>query len=451
VIVWDLIKRYKLHSDKPDYAGAFAELKNKKSILLQWTQNAIACKVHYLKKAPKEIISKSSRFMWSSEEKRDLMIVVDKYKKYNPDGQLDIVAITKEIRVNYPSMSSRSNWAIHDKIHRMLGGNDPDGKTWNIWSEQEVEELKILFKKHYCPTTGRVNYNAMIADAKRRKMDIAWRGKSMLQAKIRDMDLKGLDRKDNVQKQSTSNEDSDDETPLIPMNNAREWTREEDDVLYQACKKHEKYKYGEDGFIGRVMDELKAGPAAGRTKYAVKNRIYGKQWRFPSVLERQTEAQVFDPNKVMEGVNKSAKEMIGETVRAWWEADQHWYLAELINFKVINGKLHAEIKWEDGDTTDTIKDFADQIMVMHHVKGPRKYQDDMSKKRNATQAGLQPAGRKKAVARVIPNEGHRELETAPRAEPKNGERASKITARERMTDINYDEQSDEGEVVADGV
>ena len=199
----------------------------------------------------------------------------------------------------------------------------------------------------------------MIADAKRRKMDIAWRGKSMLQAKIRDMDLKGLDRKDNVQKQSTSNEDSDDETPLIPMNNAREWTREEDDVLYQACKKHEKYKYGEDGFIGRVMDELKAGPAAGRTKYAVKNRIYGKQWRYPS-----------------------------------------------------------------------------------------KSEDDMSKKRNATQAGLQPGGRKKAVARVIPNEGHRELETAPRAEPKNGERASKITARERMTDINYDEQSDEGEVVA---
>ena len=119
--------------------------------------------------------------------------------------------------------------------------------------------------------------------------------------------------------------------------------------------------------------------------------------------------------------------------RAWWEADQHWYLAEIINFKVINGKLHAEITWDHGDTTDTMKDFAEQIMVMHHVKGPRKYQDDMSKKRNATQAGLPPAGRKKAVARVIPNDG---------------ERASKITARERMTDINYDEQSDEGEVVA---
>ena len=93
----------------------------------------------------------------------------------------------------------------------------------------------------------------------------------------------------------------------------------------------------------------------------------------------------------------------------------------------------AKVTWEDGDTTDTMKDFAEQIMVMHHVKGPRKYQDDMSKKRNATQAGLPPAGRKKAVARVIPNDG---------------ERASKITARERMTDINYDEQSDEGEVVA---
>ena len=81
----------------------------------------------------------------------------------------------------------------------------------------------------------------------------------------------------------------------------------------------------------------------------------------------------------------------------------------------------------------------------------RKYQDDMSKKRSATQAGLQPGGRKKAVARVIPNEGHRASETAPRAEPKKGERASKTAARERMTDINYDEQSDEGEVVADGV
>ena len=49
---------------------------------------------------------------------------------------------------------------------------------------------------------------------------------------------------------------------------------------------------------------------------------------------------------------------------------------------------------------------------------------------------------------LAPNEGHRELETAPRVVPNNGERASKITARERMTDINYDEQSDEGEVVA---
>ena len=77
----------------------------------------------------------------------------------------------------------------------------------------------------------------------------------------------------------------------------------------------------------------------------------------------------------------------------------------------------------------------------------RKYQDDMPKKRNATQAGLQPGGRKKAQAKVIPYEGHRELETAPRVVPNNGERASKITARERMTDINYDEQSDEGEVV----
>ena len=171
---------------------------------------------------------------------------------------------------------------------------------------------------------------------------------------------------------------------------------------------------------------------------------------------------------------------------AWWEADQHWYLAEIINFKVINGKLHAKVKWKDGDTTDTMIDFADQIMVMHHVKGPadkqwhylvkcmwtdgyldkgyekihadkiplnllQKYQADMSKKRNATQAGLQPGGRKKAQAKVIPYEGHRELETAPRAEPKKGQRASKTTARETLTDPNYDEQSDEGEVVADGV
>ena len=81
----------------------------------------------------------------------------------------------------------------------------------------------------------------------------------------------------------------------------------------------------------------------------------------------------------------------------------------------------------------------------------QKYQADMSKKRNATQAGLQPGGRKKAVARVIPNEGHRASETAPRAEPKKGQRASKTTARETLTDPNYDEQSDEGEVVADGV
>ena len=32
-----------------------------------------------------------------------------------------------------------------------------------------------------------------------------------------------------------------------------------------------------------------------------------------------------------------------------------------------------------------------------------------------------------------------------------GQRASKTTARETLTDPNYDEQSDEGEVVADGV
>ena len=435
-VLWDLIKRYKLHGNKPDYTGAFAELKNKKSILLHRTHKAIASKVYYLKEAPKKTMSKSLRLIWSSEEKRDLMIVLDKYRKYNTGGQLNIKAITKEIRDKYPSLSSRTDWAINDKIHRLLEGNDPDGKTWTVWSEQEVDELKILFKKHYCPRVGRVDYNKMLADAKRRKMDIVWRGKQMLQAKIRDMNLRDLYRKDDVHQQSTSKEDPDDDEPLIYMNNAKEWTREEDDALYQACVKHENCKYGENGFIKSVMNELKGGPVANRTRYAVKNRIYGRQYRFPSTHKRQNETQVVDFDKVMEGMNKSAKEMIGETVWAWWEADQHWYLAEIINFKVINGKLHAEITWEDGDTTDTMKDFAEQIMVMHHVKGPRKYQDDMSKKRNATQAGLPPAGRKKAVARVIPNDG---------------ERASKITARERMTDINYDEQSDEGEVVADGV
>ena len=185
-------------------------------------------------------------------------------------------------------------------------------------------------------------------------------------------------------------------------------------------------------------------------------------------------------------MNKSAKEMIGETVWAWWEEDEHWYLAEIINFKIINGKLHAEIKWEDGDTTDTMKDFADQIMVMHHVKGPadkqwhylvkcmwtdgyldkgyekihankiplkllNKYKADMLKKRSATQAGLQPGGRKKAVARVIPNEGHRELETAPRAGRKKRQCALKSTLRQTLRNPGYDEQSDEGEVVADRV
>ena len=101
-----------------------------------------------------------------------MMIVLDKYRKYNPGGQLNIKAITKEIRDKYPSLSSRTDWAINDKIHRLLEGNDPDGKTWTVWSEQEVDELKILFKKHYCPRVGRVDYNKMLADAKRRKMDI---------------------------------------------------------------------------------------------------------------------------------------------------------------------------------------------------------------------------------------------------------------------------------------
>ena len=94
------------------------------------------------------------------------------------------------------------------------------------------------------------------------------------------------------------------------MKNAKEWTREEDDALYQACVKHENCKYGENGFIKSVMNELKGGPVANRTKYAVKGRIYGKGYRFPSTLQRQTEAQVVDFDKVMEGVNKSAKEMI---------------------------------------------------------------------------------------------------------------------------------------------
>ena len=77
----------------------------------------------------------------------------------------------------------------------MFGQN----KKWRS-SRSFSRSINVL----YCPTTGRVNYSALIADAKRRKMDIAWRGKSMLQAKIRDMNLKGLDRKDDVQKQSTS-------------------------------------------------------------------------------------------------------------------------------------------------------------------------------------------------------------------------------------------------------
>ena len=143
MIVWDLIKRYKLHGGKPDYAGAFAELKNKKSILLQRTQKAIACKVYYLNQAPKKTTSKSSRVIWSSQEKRDLMIVLDKYKKYNPGGQLNMKAITKEIRNKYPSLSSRTDWAINDKIHRLLEGSDPDGKTWNVWSEQEVDGVAL--------------------------------------------------------------------------------------------------------------------------------------------------------------------------------------------------------------------------------------------------------------------------------------------------------------------
>ena len=422
-ILWELIKRYKLHGDKPDYTGAFAELKNKKSILLQRTHNAIYCKVNYLKQAPQKTISKPLR---------------------------------------------------------------PDGKTWNVWTEQEVDELKSLFKKHYCSRVNRIDYNKMLADAKRRKMDIVWRSKAMIQAKITDLNLRDLYRKDDVHQQSTSNEDPDDDEPLIYMNNTREWTREEDDALYQACVKQKNCKYEEDGFLVRVMDELKAGPAAKRTKAAVSNRIYGIHYRYPSIFQRQTEAQVVDFDKVMEGVNKSAKEMIGETVWAWWEADEHWYLAEIINFKVINGKLHAEVKWEDGDTTDTTKDFADQIMVMHHVKGPadkqwhylvkcmwtdgyldkgyekihankiplkllNKYKADMLKKRSAAQAGLQPGGRKKAVARVVPNEGYRELETAPRAGRKKKSCISIPTLRRTLRNQGYDEQSDEGEVVEGSV
>ena len=488
-ILWELIKRYKLHGDKPDYTGAFAELKNKKSILLQRTHNAIYCKVNYLKQAPQKTISKSVRVIWSSEEKRDLMIVLDKYRKHNSGGNLNMKAITKEIRDKYPSLSSRTDWAINDKIHRLMQGNDPDGKSWNVWSEQEVDELKILFKKHYGSLVGRVDYNKMLADAKRRKMDIAWRSKAMIQAKITDLDLRRSNSKDDVHQQATSKDDLDDDHPLIYMNmakdmkNAKEWTREEDDALFQACVKHEHCKYEEDGFLVRVMDELKAGPAAKRTKAAVSNRIYGIHYRYPSIFQRQTEAQVVDFDKVMEGVNKSAKEMIGETVWAWWEADEHWYLAEIINFKVINGKLHAEITWEDGDTTDTMKDFAEQIMVMHHVKGPadkqwhylvkcmwtdgyldkgyekihankiplkllNKYKADMLKKRSAAQAGLQPGGRKKAVARVIPNEGYRELETAPGAGRKKKSCISIPTLRRTLRNQGYDEKSDEGEVVA---
>ena len=72
----------------------------------------------------------------------------------------------------------------------------------------------------------------------------------------------------------------------------------------------------------------------------------------------------------------------------------------------------------------------------------------MSKKRSATQAGLQPGGRKKAVAKVIPHEGHRELETAPRPERKKRQFALKSTLRQTLTDPDYEEESDEGEVVA---
>ena len=76
------------------------------------------------------------------------MIVLDKHRKHNPGGQLNIKAITKEIRDKYPSLSSRTDWAINDKIHRLLDGNDPDGKTWNVWSEQEVDESGGQLKGH---------------------------------------------------------------------------------------------------------------------------------------------------------------------------------------------------------------------------------------------------------------------------------------------------------------
>ena len=102
-VLWDLIKRYKLHGNKPDYTGAFAELKNKKSM---------------------------------------------------------------------------------------------------------------------------VDYNKMLADAKRRKMDIVWRSKAMIQAKITDLDLRKSNSNDDIHQQSTSKEDPDDDDPLIYMNIAKDMTLE---------------------------------------------------------------------------------------------------------------------------------------------------------------------------------------------------------------------------------